>query len=70
MFHGLEVFSIYFDFSEAIPPFNLIVLVLDTSGRHHLKGKGQGGGGSWKCHYSALLPSVSSMEEKNPCISL
>jgi len=63
------VLSIYFDFSQAIPPFYLVVPVLDTRGRQHLKGKG-GGGGACNCHYSALLPSVLPMEEKNPFISL
>lgn len=38
------MFSIYFDFSQAITPFYLIVPVLDTNDRHHLKGKAGGGG--------------------------
>lgn len=63
-----RVFSIYFDFSQAIPPFYLIVPVLYTSGRHHLKGKGRGAGGpvikKKKKHYSALLPSVPPMTVK------
>lgn len=57
-------FSIYFDFSLAIHPFYLIVPVPVTSGKHHLKGKGGGVGEGCNCHYSALLPSAPSMEEK------
>lgn len=56
------MFSIYFDFSPAIAPFHLIVPALDTSGRHHLKGKRRGG---CNCHYSDPLLSVPAMEEKN-----
>lgn len=42
----------------------MIVPVPVTSGKHHLKGKGGGVGEGCNCHYSALLPSAPSMEEK------